>query len=317
MTSRVLVTGCAGFIGSNLVDHLLTAGYTVVGIDNFNNYYDPAIKRKNISSAIKSSNFKLYEGDILNFSFLSQVFKKEKLEKVVHLAAKAGVRPSLKNPYLYGQVNVLGTVNLLNVSVGNNISQFIYGSSSSIYGQSKKLPFAEDDICQSIVSPYGSSKRAAEFFVESFHHSFGLHSTVLRFFTVYGERGRPDMAPALFTQSILKGKTISQFGNGSTSRDYTYIGDIIRGITSALEHDFDFEVINLGNSHPVKLTDFISTIEQIVGTRAKVEKSRMQMGDVNKTWANIARANKLLGWKPQVELADGLRRYFKWLQKEA
>ena len=312
---NILVTGCAGFIGSNLVDQLLLEGFQVVGVDNFNNYYDPRIKRENVAKALASRKFKCYEVNILDFPRLTNIFKNEGIDKVIHLAARAGVRPSIEDPFLYSEVNVLGTVNLLKLSTEYKVRQFIFGSSSSVYGESKKLPFGEDDNCQEVASPYGASKRAAEFFVESFHHSFGLPSVILRFFTVYGERGRPDMAPALFTSAIVEGKKIVQFGDGSTSRDYTYVGDIVRGIILTLNHDFEFEVINLGNSSPVKLSDFISILENTFGKVAKIETRTKQSGDVDKTWANIARANRLLGWQPQVDLAHGIRRYFEWLQK--
>src|SRR3989344_4433819 len=254
---KVLVTGCAGFIGSNLTDRLLNTGYNVIGVDNFNNFYNPQIKEGNIKGALKSAEFKLYRIDILDFEKVLKIFKKEKPDKVVHLAARAGVRPSIANPKLYAQVNVLGTVNFLKLVVDFNARQFIFGSSSSVYGNSKKQPFMEDDPCENIISPYGASKRAAEFFVESFHKSYGLKSTILRFFTVYGPRGRPDMAPAIFTKAILSGKPVNQFGDGSTSRDYTYIDDIVDGIAKSIENEFYFEIINLGNNHPVKLLEMI------------------------------------------------------------
>src|SRR3990167_5844335 len=197
---KVLVTGCAGFIGSHLTDKLLSEGFKVVGVDNFNNYYDPRIKEENLKSAQVNKNFVLFREDVLNYSRLKKILDREKPKKIIHLAARAGVRPSIKNPLLYSQVNVLGTVNLLKLSVEYKIEQFIFGSSSSVYGQSKRLPFSENDLCQNIISPYGASKRSAEFFVESFWQNYNLKSTILRFFTVYGPRGRPDMAPALFTK---------------------------------------------------------------------------------------------------------------------
>src|SRR3989344_3229385 len=196
---KILVTGVAGFIGSHLTEKLLAGGYEVIGTDNFNDYYNPKIKEENLSEVKKNKNFKLYREDILNFEELNNIFQKEKPQKIVHLAARAGVRPSIKNPLFYTRVNVLGTVNLLKLSVDFGIKQFIFGSSSSVYGNSKRLPFTEDDPCKAVISPYGASKRAAEFWVENFHKTFGLKSTILRFFTVYGPRGRPDMAPALFT----------------------------------------------------------------------------------------------------------------------
>lgn len=316
MKNTILVTGAAGFIGSHLVDRLLFEGYKVVGIDNFNDYYDPKIKEQNLENAKKSERFKLFRFDILDFSTLLKTFSEEKINKVVHLAARTGVRPSLKNPYLYTQVNVLGTVNLLKASVDNDVSQFIFGSSSSVYGNSEKIPFSEDDLCENIISPYGASKRAAEFFVESFGKNFGLKSTILRFFTVYGPRGRPDMAPALFTNAIINNEVVNKFGSGNTSRDYTFIDDIVDGILKTLKSDLNFEIINLGNNNPVPLNEFIATLESILGKAARVKKMPVQMGDVEKTWANVVKARRLLGWEPKVALSEGLEKYVKWLKNQ-
>ena len=312
----ILITGCAGFIGSHLVDRLLNQAYRVVGIDNFNDYYEPKIKERNLESTLKFSNFKLYKEDILDFKTLLRIFKKEKLQKVIHLAARAGVRPSIANPVLYGQVNILGTINLLKLSADFKVSQFIFGSSSSVYGQSTHMPFEETDPCEKIISPYGASKRSAEFSVESFYQSFGLKSTILRLFTVYGPRGRPDMAPALFTKAILSGESITQFGDGSSSRDYTYIDDVIYGIIKVLEKKIEFEIINLGNSHPISLADFIATLEKILGKRAKIKKMPIQLGDVEKTWANVVKARKLLDWEPKIDLSHGLSIYVEWLKRQ-
>jgi UDP-glucuronate 4-epimerase len=311
---KLLITGCAGFIGSHLTDRLLAENYKVIGIDNFNNYYDPKIKEENLDWALKSESFKLYKADICDFKSLSTIFKKEKPKKIVHLAARAGVRPSTDNPKLYTQVNVLGTVNLLKLAVNFNVKQFIFGSSSSVYGNSKNLPFHEDDPCENIISPYGASKKAAEFFVESFYKTYGLKSTILRFFTVYGPRGRPDMAPALFTNAILRGRIIKQFGNGSSSRDYTYIDDIVDGIQKSLEKIFDFEIINLGNNHPVSLKEFIKTLEDLLSKDVKIAKLPMQKGDVKTTWASIEKAKDLLGWKPKTNLKSGLKKFIDWYQ---
>ena len=316
MKNKILVTGAAGFIGSHLVDRLLAKGYQVVGVDNFNDYYDPKIKEENLKEALKSAEFKLYRINILDFEKVLKIFKKEKPDKVLHLAARAGIRPSIMNPLLYGQVNVLGTVNLLKIAVESKIEQFIFGSSSSVYGESKQLPFTEDNPCENIISPYGASKRSAEFFVETFYRNFGLKSVILRFFTVYGPRGRPDMAPALFANAILRGKTINQFGNGSTSRDYTYIDDITEGIIKSLASKSDFEIINLGNNHPVTLSEFIATLEKIIGKRAKVVILPKQSGDVEITWADTSKAKKLLGWQAETSLKLGLEKYKQWLKKQ-
>ena len=313
---KILVTGCAGFVGSHLTDRLLKGGYYVVGVDDFNEYYDPKIKEGNLKTARNNRNFKLYREDILNFENIKNIFKREKVEKVIHLAARAGIRPSIKNPSLYAEVNVLGTVNLLKLSVYSKVQQFIFGSSSSVYGNSKKLPFRENNLCDKIISPYGSSKRAAEFWVESFHKTYGLKSTVLRFFTVYGPRGRPDMAPALFTKTILEGKAINQFGDGSSSRDYTYIDDIVEGILKTLDQSMEFEIINLGNSNPVNLLKFISYLEKIINKKAQVKNMPKQSGDVQITWADINKAKKFLDWQPKTQIKSGLGKYIQWLKKQ-
>ena len=312
---KILVTGCAGFIGSHLTDRLLEEGFDVVGVDDFNDYYDPKIKEQNLQSAKKNRQFKLCRKDVLDFTSLEEIFKKEKPAKVVHLAARAGVRASIENPFLYAKVNVAGTVHLLKLSVDFGIKQFIFGSSSSVYGNTKRIPFPEDDICDSVISPYGASKRSAEFFVESFWKNYHLKSIILRFFTVYGPRGRPDMVPALFTKAILGTKPINVFGDGTSSRDYTYINDIVEGIAKALNKNLNFEIINLGNNHPIVLSDFIKIIENIIGKKGRVKYLTKQAGDVENTRASIVKAKRLLGWKPKIELSVGLRNYVRWYQK--
>ncbi len=312
--SKILVTGAAGFIGSNLVEKLLLRKYDVIGVDNFNDYYDPKIKEENIISVLKKHNFKLYREDILNLNKLERIFRNEKIDVIVHLAARAGVRPSINKPKLYAKVNVLGTVNLLKLSVDYKVKRFIFGSSSSVYGNSKQLPFSESDPCDQIISPYGASKRSAEFFVESFHKSFDLNCTILRFFTVYGPRSRPDMAPAIFTKKIFNGETIQQYGDGLSSRDYTFVDDITNGIVLSLEKESGFEVINLGNNHPIVISDFIKMIEYVTGKKTKIIKLSKCAGDMENTWADIKKANRLLGWKPETDLKEGLKRYILWLR---
>ena len=311
----ILVTGAAGFIGSNLVDRLLAEDYQVVGIDNFNDYYEPKIKERNLANALLSNNLKLHRIDIRDFNSLEKIFEKENPDKVIHLAAAVGVRPSIVDPQLYAEVNTLGTVNLLKLATQIKVKQFIFGSSSSVYGNSKKIPFSEDDQCQNIISPYAASKRSAEFFVETFAKNSDLRSAILRFFTVYGERGRPDMAPALFTEAILKGEPIKQFGNGESSRDYTYIDDIINGIIRALEKPLNFEIINLGDNNPISLKKFIATLEKVASKKTKIEILPKHAGDVDRTWASIDKAKKILGWQPRVNIEEGLKRYVQWLQK--
>lgn len=311
---KILVTGCAGFIGSNLCDELISLGYKVIGVDNFNDYYNPKIKEVNLKSALTSKAFKLYKEDILSFDNILKIFKKEKPDYVVHLAARAGVRPSIVNPKLYSEVNVLGTVNLLKLSVDFKVKKFIFGSSSSVYGNSLNIPFSEEDLCLNIISPYGSSKRKAEFWVESFYHSYGLNSIILRFFTVYGPRGRVDMAPSLFAQAILKDKEILRFGDGLTSRDYTYVSDIVEGIIKSLNSPSTLEIINLGNNNPITLIDFIKEIEVVIGKAAKVKIIPQQAGDVERTWADVTKAKRVLGWVPKINITSGLKQYIEWLK---
>lgn len=313
---KILVTGCAGFIGSHLTERLLAHGYEVVGVDNFNDYYDPAVKEKNISSATSHKTFRLYREDILNLKKTREIISFEKPEKVIHLAARAGVRASIATPQLYAQVNVLGTVNILSAASEAGVKQFIFGSSSSVYGNSKRLPFSEDDKCENIISPYGASKRSAEFFVEAISSQSKMNFLILRFFTVYGPRGRPDMAPALFTKALEEGSSITQFGDGSSSRDYTYIDDIVDGIVKSMDCDLKFAIINLGNSHPVALSDFIKTCEKVLGKRARVKKTSRMTGDAERTWADIKVAKKLLSWEPKTSLSDGMVSYIKWQKAE-
>lgn len=316
MSKKILVTGCAGFIGSHLADRLLTEGCEVVGIDNFNNYYDEKIKERNIAGALNSSKFKLYRNDILDFDKIFQIFKKEKPGKVIHLAARAGVRPSIEDPHLYASTNCLGTVNLLGASVDFKVDQFIFGSSSSVYGNSTKIPFKEDDRCENIISPYGASKRSAEFFVEVFSKISDMKCLILRFFTVYGPRGRPDMAPALFTNAIIGNSPIQQFGDGSSRRDYTFIDDVVDGIIKSLDCELKSAIINLGNNHPVTLRDFIGILEKLTGKKARIRKLPKMTGDAQQTWADVTIARKLLGWQPKISLEEGLASYIKWQKAE-
>lgn len=314
---KVLVTGCAGFIGSNLVDKLLGLEIEVLGIDNFNDYYDPQVKRKNLEKALKSTNFKIWEDDILNAKKIETIFGKHKVDVVVHLAARAGVRPSIADPILYARINVEGTVNLLVAAKNSKVGHFILGSSSSVYGESGDLPFSEDDLCENIVSPYGASKRSAEFFAESFYKTFGLKVTIIRFFSVYGSRGRPDMAPSIFANSIMAGKRLSIFGDGTNGRDWTHVDDIVDGIVKSLKIKRDFTVINLGNNNPVTVMQLIKTLEGAIGKKAIIYFEPRAPGDVSRTWANIKKAKEILGWRPNIGLKAGLRSYVDWLKEDA
>jgi len=248
----ILITGGAGFIGSHLVEKLLLQKKKIVVIDNFNNFYSPAYKRENIAQAIKNQDFTLYEADICNKETCCDIFKKHNIEKVVHLAAYAGVRPSIEQPLLYEEVNCRGTLNMLELSRIYKIKQFIFGSSSSVYGNNKKVPFSEDDPVNEPISPYAATKRAGELFCYNYHHLYKIPTLCLRFFTVYGPRQRPDLAIRKFTELIDRNQPINMYGNGTTERDYTHHSDIIDGVVSALDKEYDFEIINLGDSRPVQ-----------------------------------------------------------------
>jgi len=308
----VLVTGQAGFIGSHLTEKLLKKGYQVVGVDNFNDYYSPKQKQANIQPLKKDKNFKEYRLDILETEKLKKVFKENKIGLIVHLAARAGVRPSILNPELYKKVNIQGTKNLLEMAKEFKIKRFVFGSSSSVYGEQKKIPFSESDRLGKPLSPYAASKQEAEKLCQEYAGKYRMQMTILRFFTVYGPRGRPDMAPYLFTEKILKGKPIIRFGDGSSSRDYTYVADIVEGIIKAVERPFKFEIINLGNNQPVKLNDFIALIEKLIGKKAKIKKQPRHPADVERTYADINKAKKLLNWQPKTDLETGMRKFIEW-----
>jgi UDP-glucuronate 4-epimerase len=303
----ILITGGAGFIGSHLTDHLLSLGEKVIVLDNFNDYYSPQLKRKNIAQHSKKKNFYLIKGDIRNYALLKKSFKKFPIRKVVHLAARAGVRPSLENPLLYSEVNLSGTLNLLEVCKRAKLKNFIFASSSSVYGERDKVPFSEKDRVDHQVSPYGATKKAGELFCHCYHHLYDIPITCLRFFTVYGPRQRPDMAIRKFMEAIIKNKPITVYGDGTSSRDYTYIDDIIKGILKSLQKSFDYEIINLGNSKPVTLKNLISKIETSLGKKAVIKKRPLQAGDVSKTYADIKKAKKMLSWKPETILDKGLQ----------
>jgi UDP-glucuronate 4-epimerase len=313
--SKTLVTGGAGFIGSSLTAQLLLKQNQVICVDDFNDYYPPRYKKENIAPFLKHKKFTLYKGDIRNEKFLEKVFSKTKPTIIIHLAARAGVRPSILEPKLYFDVNLLGTINLLELAKRFSVSQFILGSSSSIYGNNAQIPFCEDEQNLQPISPYGISKLAAEKECYLYNTLYGLPVTILRFFTVYGPKGRPDMAPYLFTKAILKGKTIKKFGDGTSYRDYTYIDDIVNGLIRATDKNLNFEIINLGNSTPATLNEFINTLELIIGKKAKIKKCQEQQGDVSKTYANINKAKKLLSWSPNVNLKEGLEKFVDWFLK--
>ncbi len=310
----ILITGSAGFIGSHLSEKLLEEEYKVIGIDNFDSYYDPSIKRKNLEKCLSKTSFDLMEVDIRNESELKKVLKNKNIKKVVHLAARAGVRPSVENPQLYEEVNVRGTLNLLELSRRNEVKNFIFGSSSSVYGDINEIPFREDGP-KNPVSPYAASKLAAEIYCKAYSQLHDLNTTVLRFFTVYGPRQRPEMAIHKFVRMVEQGKPIPMYGDGSSKRDYTYIDDIIQGIMSSLKKDFKFETFNLGNNRTVKLKKLIKIIEEKTGKTAKINRKPMQKGDVTVTYADISRAKELLDYGPKTPIEEGVERFVEWFRK--
>ncbi len=313
---RVLITGGAGFIGSHVTAWLLKRGDEVICLDNFNDYYDPQRKRRNIEPFLERPGYSLHEGDIRSLEDLQAVFGASPIDKVLHIAAMAGVRYSIQHPELYAAVNVTGTTNVLEIARRHNVRNFVFASSSSVYGARSEAPFRESEMADCPISPYAATKRAAELLTFTYHHLYGLNCTSLRFFTVYGPKGRPDMAPYLFTRWIFEGKELTMFGDGSSRRDYTYIDDIVAGVVAALDADLPFEIINLGNSRTVSLNEFISVVEDAVGKRANVVSVNTQPGDVPLTSADIRKAQDLLGYSPQTDIREGMNRFVTWYRRE-
>lgn len=314
--NKILVTGGAGFIGSHLAEALLNRGDFVICVDNFNDFYNPKQKELNITNCLKKPNFKLYRIDINNINDLRKVFKENNIQKIAHIAAAAGVRKSLENPFLYGESNIIGTMNMLELAKEFGIKNFIFASSSSVYGNSKKAPFSETDNVDYPISPYAATKKACELMCYTYHHLHGINATCLRFFTVYGPKGRPDMAPYKFTKIIDNGEELFMYGDGTSQRDYTYVDDIVSGVLAALDKNLGFEIINLGNSKRVDLKYFISVIEDLVGKKAKIKQLPPQPGDVHVTFADISKAKKLLGYSPKTNIEEGMARLVNWYQNE-
>lgn len=308
---RVLVTGGAGFIGSHLSENLLERGDSVVIIDDLNNYYNPKLKLYNLSFLKKA---KFYNADIRNLLVLKKIMTKNKIDKIVHLAARAGVKASIAQPFLYEEVNVKGTLNLLHLAVKEKVKNFIFASSSSVYGKNKKLPFSEKDKTDSQISPYAATKKAGELLCHAYSHLYSMPITCLRFFTVYGPRGRPDMAVFKFIRLMSQNKKIPLYNYGKMSRDFTYIDDAVKGILEALDRRFDYEIFNLGNSKPVNLNYLVLLIEKNLGKKAKVKKLPMQEGDVPVTYADIKKAKKLLKWHPITSIEKGIVQTVSWFK---
>ncbi len=312
MLNSICITGGAGFIGSHVVEKLLSAGHTITVIDNFNNFYDPSIKRKNIEPFLTNDNFKLFETDIRNSNEIDRIFSENKFDELIHLAAMAGVRPSIENPVLYNDINLIGTMNLLEACRKNKIRKLIFASSSSVYGNNKKVPFSESDPVDNPISPYASTKKSGELMVYTYHHLYNIKSACLRFFTVYGPKQRPEMAIHLFTDRIYNGKEIKMFGDGSSKRDYTFVEDIVDGILSCRTAEYGYEVFNLGRSDTIKLSELIKKIENKLGKKAKSKRIKQQPGDVDQTYADISKAKKILHYNPKVSIDDGLEQFINW-----
>jgi len=312
-----LVTGGAGFIGSHLVDKLLARGEEIVCLDDFNDFYDLLLKRKNIEKHLEFDRFHLVEGDIRDLKVLTSLFNEFDVRKIIHLAARAGVRPSLEQALLYEDVNVRATIHLLDFARDRKVDQFVFASSSSVYGGNTKTPFHEDDRISRTVSPYAATKYSGELMCYTYHHLYGIPTTCLRFFTVYGPRQRPEMAIHKFTRLIYKGKPIPFFGNGQTSRDYTYVDDIIQGVVAAIDHPFGFEVFNLGESFCVTLEHLVDSIEKVSGRKALIQALPAQPGDVEITYADISKARQMLGYQPHTSILDGLAKFIEWFEREA
>ncbi len=313
--AKYLVTGGAGFIGSHLVDRLLESGGTVTVIDDFNDYYDPAFKRANVREHLQHPRYRLVEADIRDQGRIDALVRDTTPECIVHLAARAGVRPSLVDPYLYETTNAGGTLNLLEAARHHGVRKFVFASSSSVYGLNTKVPFAETDALLKPASPYGATKLANEAMCHAYSHLYGLPIVSLRFFTVYGPRQRPDLAIRKFAERMLAGRSIELYGDGSTSRDYTFVDDIIRGVRAAIELDaVGHEVFNLGNSSPVTLAELVTALEQVLGVTAIIERLPEQPGDVPRTFADVTKAEQRLGFAPSTPLGEGLAVFARWLR---
>src|SRR5438094_3991768 len=313
---RVLVTGGAGFIGSHLVEKLLAASHDVVVLDDFNDFYDPQIKHANIAGFAKDVT--VYHVDLRDGESVRNLFHREKVNAIAHLAARAGVRPSIQYPRLYYDTNVTGTLHLLEAARVTGVERFVFASSSSVYGASKAIPFSEDEHLTQTLSPYAATKIAGEFLCSTYSHLYNLRVVALRYFTVYGPRQRPDLAIHQFTRRIYAGQPIDQFGDGSTRRDYTYIDDVIQGTMAALQYEGSlFDVFNLGENDTIQLKDLIAAIEKALGKKAKINQLPEQPGDMPLTCADISKARKLLAYKPTTRLSDGLPRFIEWFLRSA
>ena len=312
----ILVTGGAGFIGSHLAERLLADGRHVVVFDNLDSYYDPAIKRRNIEAAVSNPACRFVEGDIRDTAALESLFDGAEIESVVHLAARAGVRPSIEDPVLYSSVNLDGTTRLLETCRRRGVDRFVFGSSSSVYGNNPKVPFAEADPVDHPISPYAATKKAGEVLCHAYHHLFGMRVACLRFFTVYGPRQRPEMAIHKFARLLAEGRVVQQYGDGTSARDYTYIADIVDGIVRAHDRCSAYHVWNLGGSQTISLSDLLVKIAERMGVEARIDCLPQQPGDVDRTWADISLAGRDLDWAPKTAIDEGLALFLEWFDEQ-
>jgi UDP-glucuronate 4-epimerase len=312
---QAVVTGAAGFIGSHLTERLLREGWTVIGIDSFDGFYDPRIKRRNIAACLSNPHFRLVEADVRDKDAMEKAIEPN-TDVIVHLAARAGVRPSIAEPALYADVNVNGTVVLLEIARQLKIPRFIFASSSSVYGNNKKVPFSEDDNVDFPISPYAATKKAGELICHTYHHLYGIAINCLRLFTVYGPRQRPDLAIHKFARLIEEGKPIPVYGDGSMMRDFTYIDDIINGVVAAMNRCAGYAIYNLGESRPISVNDLIAELEVVLGRKALKTHLPLQPGDVDRTFADVTKAARDLGYKPSTDIRTGLTRFVAWLREE-
>jgi UDP-glucuronate 4-epimerase len=323
-SQRVLLTGGAGFIGSHIAEALLRQGTELTIVDSLDEFYPSAWKRSNLQEILRTGNYEFEEVDICDFEVLRDVVRRAKPEIIIHLAARAGVRPSIEDPRLYERVNVGGTVNLLELSREFHVARFIFGSSSSVYGATSRAPFSEDQVEMRPISPYAATKLAGELQCYTYAHLFALPTVCLRFFTVYGPRQRPDLAIHKFTMLLETSKPLPIFGDGSTGRDYTFVDDIVAGILAAMKVDLSaaagkvpFDIFNLGNSHPVKLNELVELLEAATGHKAVRQQKPLQPGDVPLTWADVSKAGRMLGYRPSTGIEEGLKRFVAWYRAAA
>ena len=314
---NILITGGAGFIGSHLVDKLLAeGGWRITVVDDFNDFYDPSIKQANVRDHLEKDNYRLVKADIRERAALEPAFAENNFDCIVHLAARAGVRPSLSQPALYAETNISGTLNLLELARDQGVRQFVFGSSSSVYGVNEKVPFSEDDPVFNPISPYAATKAAGELICHTYAHLYEMRIVCLRFFTVYGARQRPDLAIHKFAKLIDAGRPIPVFGDGTTRRDYTYIDDIIAGVRAAIDYDQSkYEIINLGESRTVELQELIALLEKALDRNAEIDRQPPQPGDVPQTFADVTKARRLLDYDPRTQIEEGINKFVEWFRE--